>query len=113
MLFKASPWAANMSAEHRGDMSAFANPMAGERTAAAANRDRRRSALTAILVLAGMSSLVLLGDLRIGPSWVHWLGSLIAVVAALGVVVIVELSWDRAIDTAKSVGLVALETRIS
>lgn len=78
-------------------MNAFANP---------------RVALAAMLALAGASSLVLLllSDLQVGPAWVHWIGSLVAVAAALGVVVIAELSWHRAINTAKSAGLVAPET---
>jgi hypothetical protein len=78
-------------------MSAFANP---------------RVALAAMLALAAASSLVLLSDQRIGPAWVHWVGSLIAIAAALGVVVIAELSWHRALTTAKSVGLVAPETDV-
>jgi uncharacterized membrane protein len=73
-------------------MSAFANP---------------RAALAAMFALAAASSLVLLSDLRVGPAWVHWVGSLVAVASALGVVVIAELSWDRAINTAESAGLVA------
>ncbi|MCW2551987.1 MAG: hypothetical protein JWR78_1768 [Mycobacterium sp.] len=73
-------------------MSAFANP---------------RAALAAMFALAAASSLALLSDLRVGPAWVHWVGSLVAVAAALGVVVIAELSWDRAINTAESAGLVA------
>jgi hypothetical protein len=73
-------------------MSAFANP---------------RAALAAMFALAAASSLVLLSDLRVGPAWVHWAGSLVAVAAALGVVIIAELSWDRAINTAESAGLVA------
>lgn len=72
-----------------------------------AQADRRRIALAAMLALAGASSLVLLSDFQVGPAWVHWVGSFVAVAAALGVVVIAELSWDRAVDTAKSAGLVA------
>jgi hypothetical protein len=60
-----------------------------------------------MFALAAASSLVLLSDLQVGPAWVHWVGSLVAVAAALGVVVIAELSWDRAINTAESAGLVA------
>lgn len=71
--------------------------------------DHGRIVVAAMLVLAAASSMVLLGDVRVGPAWVHWVGSLVAVVAALGVVVIGQLSWDRAIDTAKSAGLVAAD----
>jgi hypothetical protein len=72
--------------------------------------DRRRIALGAMLALAGASSLLLLlGERHVGPAWVHWIGSLVAVAAALGVVVIAELSWDRAITTATAAGLVARE----
>ncbi len=77
-------------------MNAFPNP---------------RVALAAMFALAAASSLMLLSDLRVGPAWVHWVGSLVAVAAALGVVVIAELSWDRAINTAKSAGLVAPRLR--
>jgi hypothetical protein len=69
--------------------------------------DRWRIALAAMLVLAGAASMVVLSDIRIGPAWVHWVGSLVAVCAALGVVVLAQLRWDRAIDTAKSSGLIA------
>ena len=99
-----------MSGEHRGVMSAHANhARPSTRAAADANADRRRIALAAMLALAGASLLVLLSDLQVGPAWVHWVGSLVAVAAALGVVIVAELSWDRAIDTAKSAGLVAPE----
>lgn len=69
-----------------------------------------RVALAAMFALALASSLVLLSDPHVGPSWVHWVGSLVAVSAAFGVVVIAELGWHRAINTAKSVGLVSPET---
>lgn len=93
-------------------MSAYANPptRAGSGAAPDAKTDRRRVALVAVLALAGASSLVLLGDLHSGPTWVHWVGSLVAIAAALGVVVIAELSWHRAVTTAMSAGLVAPET---
>ncbi|TPG35760.1 hypothetical protein [Mycolicibacterium hodleri] len=57
----------------------------------------RRAALAVMFVLACATSLVLLDN---------WLGSLVAIAAALGVVVIAELSWHRAISTATSAGLV-------
>lgn len=69
-----------------------------------------RLAVTAMFALAATSSLVLLTDPQVGPAWMHWMGSLVAIAAALGVVVIAELSWHRAIHTAKSAGLVAPET---
>ena len=75
-----------------------------------AQTDRRRTVLAAIFALAAASSLVLLDDLRVGPAWLHWVASLVAIGAALGVVVIAELSWGRAISTAKSAGLVAAHT---
>lgn len=71
---------------------------------------RRRFAVVAVLVLAGASSLVLLADVHVGPAWVHWFGSMIAVAAGLGVVVIAELNWQRAISTAAAAGLVASST---
>jgi hypothetical protein len=69
-----------------------------------------RVALAAMFALALASSLVLLSDSQFGPVWVHWVGSVVAIAAALGVVVIAELGWHRAINTAKSVGLVSPET---
>ncbi|MET0453168.1 MAG: hypothetical protein ABW137_15170 [Mycobacterium sp.] len=68
--------------------------------------ERRRIALTAMVALASASLLVLLNDFEVGPAWVHWLGSLVAVAAALGVVAIAQLTWERAINAAKSAGLV-------
>jgi hypothetical protein len=68
-----------------------------------------RVALAAMFALALASSLVLLSDSRVGPAWVHWAGSLVAIAAALGVMVIAELGWHRAINTAKSAGLVSTD----
>jgi membrane protein YdbS with pleckstrin-like domain len=74
--------------------------------------DRRRITLAAVLALAAASFLVLVTDVHVGPAWVHWVSSLVAIAAALGVVVIAELSWHRAITTAKMAGLVAPETHL-
>jgi phosphatidylglycerophosphate synthase len=68
---------------------------------------RRRMALATMFALACASSLVLLADVHIGPAWVHWLGSVIALAAGLGVVVVAERNWQRAISTATADGLVA------
>jgi hypothetical protein len=67
--------------------------------------NRRLMALGAVMALAAVSSLALLNDLHAGP--VHWVGSLIAVGSALGTVVIAELTWQRALNTATAAGLVA------
>ncbi|MDT5079305.1 MAG: hypothetical protein QOJ80_3942 [Mycobacterium sp.] len=67
--------------------------------------NRRLMALGAVMALAAVSSLALLNDLHAGP--VHWIGSLIAVGSALGTVVIAELTWQRALNTATAAGLVA------
>jgi hypothetical protein len=93
-------------------MSAIANTSGRGHTRAARRPlvDRRRFAVGAILALAGASSLVLLADFHVGPAWVHWLGSLVALTAGLGVVVVAELNWQRAISTAAAAGLVAPET---
>jgi phosphatidylglycerophosphate synthase len=72
--------------------------------------DRRRIALATMLALACASSLVLLADVHVGPAWVHWLGSLVALAAGLGVVVVAERNWQRAISTAAADGLVARST---
>ena len=90
-------------------MSAIANTSGRGHTRAARRPlvDRRRIALGAILALAGASSLVLLADVHVGPAWMHWLGSLVALAAGLGVVVVAELNWQRAISTAAAAGLVA------
>ena len=63
-------------------------------------------ALGAMITLAAASSLALLNDIHAGPPWLHWIGSLVAVAAALGTVVIAELTWQRAINTATAAGLV-------
>jgi uncharacterized membrane protein len=68
-----------------------------------------RAALTAMFALATVSSLVLLSDRQISSTWIHWVGSLLAIAAALGIVVIAELTWHRAVTTAMSAGLVALD----
>jgi membrane protein YdbS with pleckstrin-like domain len=82
------------------------------RTSRTSSVGRRRITLAAVLALAAASSLVLVTDLHVGPWWVHWVSSLVAIAAALGVVVIAELGWHRAITTAKMAGLVAPETHI-
>jgi hypothetical protein len=89
-------------------MSAIANT-SGRGHARAARRplvDRRRIASGAILALAGASSLVLLADFHVGPAWVHWLGSVVALAAGLGLVIVAELNWQRAISAAAAAGLV-------
>jgi hypothetical protein len=67
--------------------------------------NRRLMALGAVMALAAVSSLALLNDLHAGP--MHWIGSLVAVGSALGTVVIAELTWQRALNTATAAGLVA------
>ena len=69
-------------------MSTFVNP---------------RAALVAMFALAAATSLVLLNN---------WVGSLVAIAAAFGVVLIAELSWHRAVSTAESAGLVAPGTDV-
>jgi membrane protein YdbS with pleckstrin-like domain len=61
----------------------------------------------AMITLAGASTLALLADFHLGPPWVHWIGSLVALVAALAVVVIAERSWQYQLTAAKDAGLVA------
>ncbi|HME50423.1 hypothetical protein [Mycobacterium sp.] len=67
----------------------------------------RRIALAAMMALAGASSLVLLNEIHVGPAWVQWVVSLVALAAALGVLVIADLSWQRAVANAEADGLVA------
>jgi hypothetical protein len=59
-----------------------------------------------MIALTSASLLFLLNDFKVSPAWVYWLSSLVAVSAALGVVVIAQLTWERAINTAESEGLV-------
>jgi hypothetical protein len=66
--------------------------------------DRRLIALGAVMALAAVSSLALLSGLHAGP--MHWIGSLVALGSALGTVVIAELTWQRALNTATAAGLV-------
>jgi hypothetical protein len=68
--------------------------------------DRRRIALGAMMALFAASSLALLTDFQTGPAWLHWIGSLVALGAALGIVVIAELTWHLAINSATAAGLV-------
>ncbi len=68
--------------------------------------DTRRIALGAMMALATASSLALLTDLHAGPTWLHWIASLMALAAALGVVVIAEVTWQRAVNAATAAGLV-------
>jgi hypothetical protein len=72
--------------------------------------DRRLTALGAVMALAVASSLALFSGLHAGPSWLHWIGSLVALAAALGIVVIAELTWQRALNAATAAGLVAHPT---
>jgi hypothetical protein len=67
--------------------------------------NRRLMALGAVMALAAVSSLALLNGLHTGP--MHWIGSLVALGSALGTVVIAELTWQRALNTATAAGLVA------
>ncbi|HUO37879.1 MAG TPA: hypothetical protein VMU34_08570 [Mycobacterium sp.] len=60
-----------------------------------------------MLALACASSLVLVDPVGIGPAWVHWVASLVALAAGAGVLVIANLSWQRAVATAQAAGLVA------
>lgn len=67
----------------------------------------RRIALGAMIALASAASLILLNDIHVGPAWVHWTISLVALAAALGVLVIADISWERAVAHAEADGLVA------
>lgn len=67
--------------------------------------DWRRIGLGTMLALGCASALVLLND--VGPVWVRWVVSLVALAAALGVLVIAEVSWQRAVASAEAEGLVA------
>jgi hypothetical protein len=68
--------------------------------------DRRRIALGAMVALVAASSVALLTDFQAGPTWLNWIGTLVALAAALGVVVIAEVTWHLAINSAKAAGLV-------
>jgi hypothetical protein len=69
-----------------------------------------RIAAGAMVALAGASSLVLLDRVHVGPVWVHWVVSLVALAAALGVLVIADLGWQRAVAAAEDDGLVERPT---
>jgi hypothetical protein len=66
----------------------------------------RRTALRAMIALAAASSLVLLNEIHVAPTWVQWGVSLVALAAALGVLVIADLSWQVAVANAEADGLV-------
>jgi|KBSSwiStaDraftv2_1062776.scaffolds.fasta_scaffold57897_4 hypothetical protein len=59
-----------------------------------------------MMALATASSLALLTDLHEGPTWLHWTASLAALAAALGVVMVAEVTWQRAVNAATAAGLV-------
>lgn len=80
---------------------------ASVRSGAAWHAKWRRAAPGAMIAFAGASSLVLVDNIHAGPAWVHWLASLVALLAALGVLVIADLSWQRAVAAAQADGLVA------
>ena len=67
----------------------------------------RRVALPAMVALGAVASLVLLNEIHVGPAWVQWAVSLVALAAGLGVIVIGDLSWQRAVANAEADGLVA------
>ena len=81
-------------------------PRLGAHAARPTHADRRRFALTSAIAAVSVSLLLLLNDVTVGPAWVYWLGSLVAVSAALGVVLMAQVTWERAINAAESEGLV-------
>lgn len=81
-------------------------PSVGSHAARTSHTERRRFALTSVIAVASASMLLLLNDFAVGPAWVHWLSSVVAGSAMLGVVVMATLTWERAINTAESEGLV-------
>jgi Na+/proline symporter len=72
-------------------------------------KDRRLIARGAVMAVAAASLLLLSGP-PARPPWLHWIGSLVALAAALGAVVVAELTWQRALSTATAAGLVARPT---
>jgi hypothetical protein len=87
-------------------MSTSAKPLTPATAGAvrAPRMDRRLLAIGAGVALAAISALALLNGLHAGP--VHWIGSLLALVAALGTITVAELTWQRALNTATAAGLV-------
>jgi hypothetical protein len=66
----------------------------------------RRIALGAMMALTCAASLVLLDEVHVGPAWVRWTISVVALAAALGVLIVGDLSWERAVAAAEADGLV-------
>ena len=66
----------------------------------------RRIALGAMVALACAASLVLLNEVHVGPSWLRWTISVVALAAALGVLIVGDISWERAVAAAEADGLV-------
>ncbi|MBV8346189.1 MAG: hypothetical protein JOZ49_01245 [Mycolicibacterium sp.] len=66
----------------------------------------RRIALGAMMALACAASLMLVNEVHVGPAWVHWTISVVALAAALGVLIVADLSWERAVAAAEADGLV-------
>jgi hypothetical protein len=94
--FTAAAWPLINRPRHRGGMTVSAESPA----------QMRRIALGAMISLTGASSLVLLNEVHVGPTWVHWMISVVALAAALGVLVIADLGWQRAVANAEADGLV-------
>lgn len=57
------------------------------------------------MILAACA-LLAVNALQIGPSWIQWTASLVAVIAALAVVVEGELGWERTLSAAQRAGLI-------
>jgi hypothetical protein len=53
--------------------------------------------------------LLALNGLHFMPSWLHWAASPLALAAALTMLVVVELGWDRTLAAARAAGLVAVD----
>lgn len=63
-------------------------------------------ALGAMMALACAASLMLLNELHVGPAWVYWTISVVALAAALGVLIVADVGWERAVAAAEADGLV-------
>ena len=67
--------------------------------------DPRRAALAAVFALTvGVMLLALPASHSV---WVNWVGTSVAVMGALALIVVGEHAWDRMLDSARAAGVVA------
>jgi hypothetical protein len=101
-------WALLSKPRHRGAMTG--STVTSPRAAADADPGLLRRWLGgryAKIALACGFLVIVLAVMHAGPPWASWVGSTVAFVTALAVLLAGELSWERTVATAQTTGLVA------